>query len=335
MLIPVNINQHGIHDSESELKKLTFKELGIKENDIENFLKHNLDLLVGDEESLLIVGQQVRNKQNGRSDLVAVDEKGNLVLIEIKRDVEDIRNRKEPFEIQAIRYAANYAKIQSKDQLVNDVFVPYLEKQKGTSDSVLTTSERARRILTNFLVQNEAGQAFNRKQRMILVASEFDEQTLSACAWLISNGVDISCFTIEPVKLNEQYLLDITKVLPVPHLEDFYVEVQENHKVRKSTNSMSTNTPKQFLPRMNKLFDWGLLRAGDEIIIKNFEDSSAIALNEKEVEYQGKTMSYNQWGQTVTSWSSINIYEWTIPVGQTKTLHDLRLEKMRTEEEEI
>ncbi|WP_209121157.1 hypothetical protein [Alkalihalobacillus sp. BA299] len=330
MLIPINITHNGIIESDAELQKLTFKELGIKENDIENFLKHNLDLLVGDEESLLIVGQQVRNKQNGRSDLVAVDEKGNLVLIEIKRDIEDIRNRKEPFEMQAIRYAANYAKIQSKEQLVNDVFVPYLEKQK-TNDPVLTTSERARRILTNFLVQNEASQTFNRKQRMILVASDFDKQTLSACAWLISNGVDISCFTIEPVKLNEQYLLDITKVLPVPELEDFYVEVQEHHKILTTSNSGTNHSPKQSLPRMGKLFEWGLLRVGDELNIKNYEGSTATALNEKEVDYQGQIMSYNQWGQTVTSWSSINIYEWTIPVGQTKTLHELRLAKMEEE----
>ncbi|MEB1809578.1 MAG: hypothetical protein LPK26_20160 [Bacillaceae bacterium] len=300
MLIPINITHNGITESDAEIQKLTFKELGIKENDIENFLKHNLDLLVGDEESLLIVGQQVRNKQNGRSDLVAVDEKGNLVLIEIKRDLEDIRSRKEPFEMQAIRYAANYAKIQTKEQLVNDVFVPYLEKQK-TSDPVLTTSERARRILTNFLVQNEASQTFNRKQRMILVASDFDKQTLSACAWLISNGVDISCFTIEPVKLNEQYLLDITKVLPVPELEDFYVEVQEHHRVLNPSTSATNHSPKQSLPRMGKLFEWGLLRAGDELHIKNYDDSTATVLNEKEVDYQGSIMSYNQWGQTVTS----------------------------------
>jgi hypothetical protein len=35
---------------------------------------------------LLIVGQQVINKEGGRSDLVAVDGEGNVVLIELKRD---------------------------------------------------------------------------------------------------------------------------------------------------------------------------------------------------------------------------------------------------------
>ena len=39
----------------------------------------------------------VGNKENGRSDLTAVDQNGNLVLIEIKRDVEDIKQRREAF----------------------------------------------------------------------------------------------------------------------------------------------------------------------------------------------------------------------------------------------
>ena len=41
-----------------------------------------------------------------------------------------ILNRKEPFEFQAIRYAASYAKIKSPEVLVNKIFAPYIEKHK-------------------------------------------------------------------------------------------------------------------------------------------------------------------------------------------------------------
>jgi hypothetical protein len=50
--------------------------------------------------------------------------------IEIKRDVEDIKQRREAFEFQAIRYAASYAKIKTTDELVDKIFTSYIEKYK-------------------------------------------------------------------------------------------------------------------------------------------------------------------------------------------------------------
>jgi len=60
------------------------------ENDIEELLRKNIDMICEEEESMLIVGKQVRNAQLGRSDLTAVDNHGDIVLIEIKRDKKDI-----------------------------------------------------------------------------------------------------------------------------------------------------------------------------------------------------------------------------------------------------
>jgi RecB family endonuclease NucS len=50
-----------------------------------------------------------KNEKNGRSDLTAVDNNGNIVLIEIKWDRKDIEDQKEAFGFQAKRYAASYA----------------------------------------------------------------------------------------------------------------------------------------------------------------------------------------------------------------------------------
>ncbi|WML52416.1 hypothetical protein RCG17_24045 [Neobacillus sp. PS3-12] len=77
------------------LDAVTFSDLGMQESDIEEILRSSIDMLCEDEESMLIVGRQVRNEKNGRSDLTAVDNNGNIVLIEIKRDRKDIENRKE------------------------------------------------------------------------------------------------------------------------------------------------------------------------------------------------------------------------------------------------
>ena len=95
----------------SRIEPVTFSELKMSENDIEEILRNSIDMICDEEESMLIVGRQVRNEKNGRSDLTAVDNNGNIVLIEIKRDRKDIEHRKEAFEFQAIRYAASYATI--------------------------------------------------------------------------------------------------------------------------------------------------------------------------------------------------------------------------------
>lgn len=100
-------------------------------------------------------------KKNGRSDLTAVDQNGNLVLIEIKRDVEDIKQRREAFEFQAIRYAASYAKIKTTDELVDIIFASYIEKYKGEFElGELTAYEISTRILNNFLEKNYTYNSF-------------------------------------------------------------------------------------------------------------------------------------------------------------------------------
>lgn len=82
MLIPVKIKD-SIEIKDIEIENTNFKSLNLREEHIEEFLRKNIDVIFEDE-TLLVVGKQVVNKENGRSDLTAVDENGNLVLIEIK-----------------------------------------------------------------------------------------------------------------------------------------------------------------------------------------------------------------------------------------------------------
>ncbi len=112
-----------------KLKPVTFSDLGMRENDIEEILRCNIDMLCNEEESMLIIGQQVKNEKQGRSDLTAIDNSGSLVLIEIKRDCKDIVSRGEAFEFQAIRYAASYATIENP--VPNTSFSQTIHKESG------------------------------------------------------------------------------------------------------------------------------------------------------------------------------------------------------------
>ena len=105
----------------TKIEETTFKELGMKESHVEELLRRNVEMLCNEEDSMLIVGQQVTNESSGRSDLTAIDNEGNIVLIEIKRDKKDIEHRKEAFEFQAIRYAASFATIHSIEEFIQNI----------------------------------------------------------------------------------------------------------------------------------------------------------------------------------------------------------------------
>jgi len=118
------------------------------------------------------------------------------------------------FESQAIKYAASYAKIKTSDELVDKIFTSYIEKYKNEFElGNLIAYEKATRILNDFLEKNNAVKTFNSKQRIILIASSFDNQTLSAVAWLIANNVDIGCFELSPIKIMELCLLNKEEIL--------------------------------------------------------------------------------------------------------------------------
>lgn len=115
-----------------KIEATTFSKINYLESDIEELLRKNIDMVCDEEESMLIVGKQVRNLRYGISDVTAVNNKGNIVLNEIKRDRRDrrdIESRKEAFEFQAIRYAASYATIEDPENLSTDCRIPNRSKK--------------------------------------------------------------------------------------------------------------------------------------------------------------------------------------------------------------
>jgi hypothetical protein len=316
-----------------KVESVTFSELGLQEADIEEILRCNIDMLCGDEESMLIVGRQVKNEKLGRSDLTAVDNNGSIVLIEIKRDMKDIENRKEAFEFQAIRYAASYATIESPDDLVKKVFAYYIVKYKDEFPmGSLTSHELGIRKLTEFLEVNNAVNDFNKKQNIILVSSDFDEQTLSAVAWLNSNGVDISCFKLVPYKLEESIFIDAVKILPLEDYDEYYVNLLD-----KTTPALKRgkSKPKQILPKIDSMLKWGVVKPGDVIVAKNHETEEGILLGNGNVEVNGEEMSMQTWLKQIYGWSSVQTYVFAIHKESGKLLSEIRREYLDKQAEEI
>lgn len=314
----------------ARIEPITFSELNMTENDIEEILRNSIDMICDEEESMLIVGRQVRNEKNGRSDLTAVDNSGNIVLIEIKRDRKDIEHRREAFEFQAIRYAASYATIEKADDLVKKVYAPYIEKYRSEFElGELTSFELGIRKLNEFLQVNDTQKNFNEKQRIILVASDFDEQTLSAVAWLNSNNVDISCYRLIPYKLNEDLFFYVEKLLPVTNYDDYYVNLMDKSLI--ATASGEKKIIRRSLPKIDLMLEWGVVQEGDIIVAKGREDEGRL-LSNGNVMVNGEEKSMQAWLKEIYGWSSVQTYVFAVHKETGKTLSQIREEYMTQKE---
>lgn len=308
-----------------KVEAITFANLGMIENDIEEVLRNSIELLCEGEESMLIVGRQVRNESLGRSDLTAVDNNGNIVLIEIKRDRQDIENRKEAFEFQAIRYAASYATLQTVDDLVKKVYAPYIEKYRSEFElGELTSYELGIRSLNEFLKENGAENSFNQKQKIILVASDYDDQTLSAVAWLNSNSVDMSCIKLKPYKINNEVFLNAEKLLPLANYEDYYVNLIEKPSLG---TKRSKDAKRRSLPKIDEMLLWGVVKEGDIIGAKGREDEGVL-LGNGNISVNGKEKSLLAWLKDVYGWSNVATYDFSVLKSAGKTLAQIREEYM-------
>lgn len=321
---------YNIRNKHAErIESVTFSSLNMLESDIEEILRNSVDMICDEEESMLIVGRQVQNERGARSDLTAVDNNGNIVLIEIKRDRRDVERRKEAFEFQAIRYAASYATIEEVDDLVKKVYAPYIDKYKDEFElGELTSYELGVRKLNEFLCENDAEQNFNAKQRIILVASDFDEQTLSAVAWLNSNGVDMSCYRLTPYKLNESIYFHTEKILPVTIHNDYYVDLMD--RSRATTVRRTGKLTRRSLPRIEQMLEWGIVKAGDIIVAKGHEYEGRLLANGN-IFADNEEKSMQVWLKTIYGWSSIQTYVFAVHKETGKTLAELREEYMKQE----
>lgn len=311
------------------IETTTFSELNMDEKDVEEIIKEN-SALITEDDSLLIVGQQVRNASNAISDLIGINQNGDIVLIEIKRDIRDITMRREAFEFQAIRYAASLAKLKDIDALIHQIYVPYLEKSTAKLTDGLTIIEQARRNILNFFRDNEIAQEdFNEKQQVILVASDFDDQTKSAVAWLNQNGVDIHCYKLVPYKINDELYIASERILPLDNYEDYFID-PSNRSTGSQLRQKRTYT-RRSLPRIDVMLEWGIVKAGDQLKAKN-HDSTATLLSSGNVDVDGEEKSLQQWLKEVTGWSSVQTYAMAIHVETNKELSELRREYMEANE---
>lgn len=130
-------------------------------------------------EELLLLGQEIRPSDvvDDRIDLLALDVHGAAVVIELKRGSNKLQL------LQAISYAAMIA------EWTPERLVALRREFAGV------TVEQANESVEQFL--KEDVDAVNQRQRLILVAEDFDYSVLASAEWLSEKyGVDVRCFKL-------------------------------------------------------------------------------------------------------------------------------------------
>ena len=186
----------------------TFAHEQIQERaDLQRLLRANIGALG---EDLLVVAEEYALFEDSRRrvDLLAVDRTGTLAVIELKRTDDGGH-----MELQALRYAAMVSTM-SYDQLV-DTHAHY---NKLDPDA-------ARESLADWLEDAAGVEELPNHVRIILVSADFSTEVTSTVLWLNQQyGTDISCFRLRPYRLEQDVLLDIQQIVPLPEAADFQVQ---------------------------------------------------------------------------------------------------------------
>lgn len=144
------------------------------ENRLENWLVEKPILL---DPGILIIGRQVTTEFGGRIDLLGIDQSGDLVIIELKRD-------KTPREVVAqILDYASWVKDLSYDE-INNVTHEYLDQNLAVAFSKRFDTPLPEKI--------------NNNHRLLIVASELDESSERIVRYLAEEhkiNINVAFFT--------------------------------------------------------------------------------------------------------------------------------------------
>ena len=205
-------------------KECTFKELNLKERqDLQEWIAKEPASLG---EKLLIIQKEYADwdKTKERLDLLALDEVGNLVVIENKLD-----DSGKDVTWQAIKYASYCSTLDTKQ--IIQIFQEYLGASKNAEDE----------LCDFFNVKGTDDLKLNtgNSQRIILVAAHFTNEVTSSVMWLRTFNIDISCVKVSVSQFQGQVLLEFDTIIPIKEAKDYLVK-KANKEQADSINEGST-----------------------------------------------------------------------------------------------
>ena len=253
----------------AKISEVEFSNLGLQERrDIQEWVVANPSI-VGDD--LLIIAKEFSDFEgtNDRLDLLAVDQDGKLVVIELKRDDSGV-----DAHWQAIKYAS-YLRQATREHVVG-----MLANHANVSES------EAEERLSNH-TDSGSLETLNSDQRIILVSHRFAQEVTSAVLWLNdkAHGENlITCIQLTPYRDGEALYVQTNTIIPVPGTEPYTIQVgrsetedagviglrprrrsnNRNDEITHFARSVEARTLQKLPDELKTDSDYGYARGGNE-----------------------------------------------------------------------
>ena len=218
----------------TKLEKRQFKDLGFKEREnLQEWIAKNPDVLG---EELLIIQKEYQgfNDTKERLDLLALDKEGNLVVIENKLD-----DTGRDVVWQALKYTA-YCSTLTTEQIIR-IYQEYLDSYSNGDDSM--------ELLLDFLEREDNDDLLlnSNDQRIIFIANDFRKEVTSTVLWLLNHDIQVQCFRAIPFSLDDEILLQIEQIIPLPETTEYMIDAKEKEKEKKGKSKKVKETNTQLI----------------------------------------------------------------------------------------
>jgi len=200
------------------LSEASFSDIKIKErDDLQRLLRTQIEVL-GDD--LYVLAEEFGDWEDSRRriDLLAIDKKANLVVIELKRS-----NDGGHMDLQAIRYASMISAMTfDRAEQIHGEFLSRLGE---------SSSDARSRMLIFLGWDDPKDEVFADDVRILLVAADFGKELTTAVLWLREYDIDIRCIRLRPYIDGETKLIDVQQIIPVPEINEYQVQLREKVQV--------------------------------------------------------------------------------------------------------
>jgi len=200
-------------NSEDDLKEISHARLNLEER-IENWLENDISMI---STNLLVIGRQIKTVYGKYLDLLCIDDEGDLVIVELKRD-------KTPRDVtaQILDYASWVKDLSNKE--ITDIADSYLYKFDSNLEETFENK-----------FDKELPEVLNENHKMLIVASRMDGSTERIINYLSDEyGVGINVVTFQYFK-DENNKEFIGRVFLIePDQVDYNVKTKSGSKRRSS-----------------------------------------------------------------------------------------------------
>jgi hypothetical protein len=209
--------------SAQPIHSATFADLKVRERyDLQEWVLATPQIL-GEELMVLTTEFSGFDRTSERLDVLALDTRGKLVVVELKRSAVGTHA-----ELQALRYAAYCSTLTLEDAA--DLYAEYLGSRGEPGVARDEALERIRAF-----VPDPAFTALDDRPRLILAAEEFPPEITATVLWLRGYDLDVSCVRLRPHMIGDRLVIDSTVLIPLPEAERFIIRRERKEAGKAAT----------------------------------------------------------------------------------------------------